>query len=67
MPTPPFTLDLHLGWHRQSDGRWYLGLSVENGRIEDRGDYRLKTDGRFTGHKATLTEEIRVETQRATH
>jgi ABC-type nitrate/sulfonate/bicarbonate transport system ATPase subunit len=30
-------------------------------------DYRLKTDGRFTGHKATLTEEIRVETQRAAH
>ena len=28
-------------------------------------DYRLKTDARFTGHKARLTEEIRVETQRA--
>jgi NitT/TauT family transport system ATP-binding protein len=29
-------------------------------------DYRLKTDARFTAHKARLTEEIRVETQRAT-
>ena len=28
-------------------------------------DYRLKTDPRFTGHKARLTEEIRVETHRA--
>ena len=28
-------------------------------------DYRLKTDARFTGHKARLTEEIRVETHRA--
>jgi ABC-type nitrate/sulfonate/bicarbonate transport system ATPase subunit len=28
-------------------------------------DYRLKTDPRFTEHKARLTEEIRVETHRA--
>jgi ABC-type nitrate/sulfonate/bicarbonate transport system ATPase subunit len=28
-------------------------------------DYRLKTDRRFTEHKARLTEEIRVETHRA--
>ena len=28
-------------------------------------DYRLKTEARFTAHKARLTEEIRVETQRA--
>ena len=28
-------------------------------------DYRLKTDARFTEHKARLTEEIRVETHRA--
>lgn len=41
--TLPFELDLHLGWHRQADGRYYLGLSVENGRIEDRGTLRLKT------------------------
>src|SRR6266699_5087528 len=25
----------HLGWHRQGDGRWFLGLYVENGRIKD--------------------------------
>ena len=28
-------------------------------------DYRLKTDARFTDHKARLTEEIRIETHRA--
>ena len=28
-------------------------------------DYRLKTEARFTEHKARLTEEIRVETHRA--
>jgi ABC-type nitrate/sulfonate/bicarbonate transport system ATPase subunit len=30
-------------------------------------DYRLKTMPRFTEHKARLTDEIRVETQRAIH
>lgn len=43
VPTPPLELDLHLGWHAQEDGRYYLGLSVENGRVEDRGTRRLKT------------------------
>jgi sulfite reductase (ferredoxin) len=31
----------HLGWHDQGDGRLYLGLPVENGRIKDEGDFRL--------------------------
>ncbi len=25
----------HLGWHRQDDGRWFLGLPVPSGRLED--------------------------------
>jgi len=32
-----------LGWHRQTNGNYFLGLFVENGRIKDAGDYRLKT------------------------
>lgn len=32
-----------LGWHRQTDGNYFLGLFVENGRIRDAGGYRLKT------------------------
>src|SRR5256714_10720668 len=24
----------HLGWHKQADGKWFLGLFVENGRIK---------------------------------
>jgi sulfite reductase (ferredoxin) len=28
--------DDHLGWHPQGDGRWFLGVKVENGRIADR-------------------------------
>lgn len=34
---------LYLGWQPQADGRWFLGLSVENGRIKDEGAFRLKT------------------------
>jgi sulfite reductase (ferredoxin) len=36
-------LDLHHGWHRQRDGKWFLGLSVENGRVKDEGQYRLRS------------------------
>ncbi len=25
----------HLGWHNQGDGRWFLGIYVENGRVKD--------------------------------
>src|SRR5581483_2402046 len=35
--------DLHLGWHTQGDGKWYYGVSVENGRIKDEGPLRLRT------------------------
>src|SRR5262249_6139691 len=35
--------DLHLGWHDQGDGKWYYGLSIENGRIKDEGSLRLRS------------------------
>ncbi len=35
-------VDLHLGWHPQGDGKWFFGLSVENGRIKDDGERRLR-------------------------
>jgi sulfite reductase (NADPH) hemoprotein beta-component len=31
------------GWNRQADGRLFLGLFVETGRIKDREGWRLKT------------------------
>jgi sulfite reductase (NADPH) hemoprotein beta-component len=31
------------GWRHQFDGKLFLGLFVENGRIKDTGAYRLKT------------------------
>lgn len=36
-------VDDHMGWHEQGDGKLYLGINVENGRIKDEGDLQLKT------------------------
>jgi len=35
---PPWHQHDHLGWHRQDDGRWFLGLPVPSGRVA--GDLR---------------------------
>jgi sulfite reductase (ferredoxin) len=48
MPAPPRPVTiggyhLHLGWHPQGDGKWFYGLSVENGRVKDDGSLRLRT------------------------
>ena len=40
-PLPSFQIQDHIGWHEQGDGRWYLGITIESGRIEDRGAYHL--------------------------
>jgi sulfite reductase (ferredoxin) len=32
-----------LGWHEQGDGKLFVGISVQNGRIKDEGDLQLKT------------------------
>jgi len=42
-PTEITDVDDHIGWHEQGDGKLFLGINVENGRIKDEGDYRLKT------------------------
>jgi sulfite reductase (ferredoxin) len=36
-------LDLHHGWQPQGDGKWFLGLSVQNGRIQDADGQRLRS------------------------
>ena len=38
---PVLEVDDHLGWHEQGDGKLFLGIPVENGRIKDDGDFRL--------------------------
>ncbi|TWT57038.1 Sulfite reductase [ferredoxin] [Thalassoglobus neptunius] len=42
-PTDVTGVDDHLGWHEQGDGKLFLGINVDNGRIKDEGDFRLKT------------------------
>jgi sulfite reductase (ferredoxin) len=37
---------LHLGWHAQgsaADSKFFYGVSIENGRIKDEGELRLRT------------------------
>ncbi|MEK6676287.1 MAG: NADPH-dependent assimilatory sulfite reductase hemoprotein subunit [Planctomycetota bacterium] len=41
IPTPP--VHDHLGLHPQADGKWFLGVFVESGRIIDRPECQMKT------------------------
>lgn len=41
----------HIGWHEQGDGKLFLGINVENGRLKDEGDLQLKA-----GLRAVLTK-----------
>lgn len=56
--------DDHMGWHEQGDGKWFLGLPIENGRVKDDGDLRLKAAFRvlFNGHvsNARLTSQQNI-------
>ncbi len=59
---PPITgFDLHLGRHPQGDGKWFYGVSIENGRIKDQGDFRLRTALR------TLIERHRADVRLTTN
>jgi sulfite reductase (ferredoxin) len=40
---PALEHDDHLGWQQQADGRWFLGIYVENGRVSDVGDRLLRS------------------------
>lgn len=42
-PIDVTNVDDHIGWHDQGDGRLFLGINIENGRIKDEGDLRIKT------------------------
>lgn len=32
---PPWEFKSHLGWHKQGDGRQFVGIHVENGRVKE--------------------------------
>ncbi len=69
---PKFKYHDFLGWHEQGDGKLFLGLSIDNGRIKDEGDFKLKTalreivekfnlPMRLTPHQNALLYEIAPE------
>lgn len=77
-PQPTLWQDVndHLGWHDQGDGRCFLGLYVENGRIKDEGDLRLRsalraviaefhTGVHLTGQQNILLTDIPAEQRTA--
>ncbi len=35
-------VDDHIGWHEQGDGKLFLGINIENGRLKDEGPLQLK-------------------------
>lgn len=51
----------HLGWHHQPDGRWFLGVWVENGRIQDGEVVRCKAG--FRALLASLPLRVRLTPQ----
>jgi sulfite reductase (ferredoxin) len=53
--------DDHLGWHRQADGSWFLGVWVENGRVKDTDAARTKTA--FRAILDTLPVNVRLTAQ----
>jgi sulfite reductase (ferredoxin) len=42
-PLPPFKYEDFLGWHEQGDGKLFLGISIQNGRVKDEGNFQLRT------------------------
>jgi sulfite reductase (ferredoxin) len=46
MPARPIEVrgfETHLGWQAQGNGKFYYGLSIENGRVKDEGTLRLRS------------------------
>ncbi|WP_414514431.1 sulfite reductase, ferredoxin dependent [Nostoc sp. PCC 9305] len=42
-PLPEFKFHDFLGWNEQGDGKLFLGISIDNGRVKDEGSLQLKT------------------------
>lgn len=42
-PIPEWKYNDWMGWWEQGDGKLFYGLHVDNGRVKDEGDFRLKS------------------------
>ncbi|MBD2445729.1 sulfite reductase, ferredoxin dependent [Nostoc sp. FACHB-152] len=52
---PEFKYEDFLGWQEQGDGKLFLGISIDNGRVKDEGSLQLKTALREIVEKFNLT------------
>jgi len=70
-PADVHGFDDHIGWFEQGDGKFFYGLNVENGRVHDTGDFRLKTalrrilreikpGVRITSHQSLLFTDLAI-------
>ncbi len=68
-PLPEWKFYDYLGWHEQGDGKLFLGVHIENGRIYDNGAFKIKSalkeielryrlPIRLTGNQSLLLTEI---------
>ena len=75
-PLPEFKYEDFLGWNEQGDGKLFLGISIENGRIKDEGSFQLRTalreiveqfslPIRLTAHHNVIFYDIEPEKQQA--
>jgi sulfite reductase (ferredoxin) len=53
-PLPEWKYQDFLGWHEQGDGKLFLGISIDNGRVYDRGEFKLKSALRSIVEKFNL-------------
>ncbi len=56
-----YGVDDHLGWREQADGRWMVGVWIENGRIQDTPELPAKTGLR------AIVEEVKPEIRLTAH
>jgi sulfite reductase (ferredoxin) len=70
-PADVHGFDDHIGWFPQGDGKYFYGFNVENGRVHDTGDFRLKTalrrilgdlkpGVRITAHQSLLFTDLAI-------
>lgn len=53
-PIEDFKYNDWMGWWEQGDGKLFYGLHIDNGRVKDEGDFRLKTALRVITDKFNL-------------
>ncbi len=67
-------VDDHIGWHEQGDGKLFLGVNIETGRIKDEGDLRIKSGlrailekygMRMPPHATAIGDSLRYRSGRA--